>query len=293
MKNQYSEKQIIGITVFAVMLFGIFGFASWMSFKSFIDVFNESKINNVLGLNISKYINLTSENNEVTKNEISLNDSQNEYSSDFLYKVATGKTLGQLGASEKYEFYLSWPVIDGLGFVTQCYNENHNGIDIAYYSYPEILATAPGKVIFAGCYSEECPEDGQVSGGEGLARTILIEHDYGFITVYGHLNKIFVEDGQKVSRNEVIGEMGQSGTIQGESGVHLHFSLLKDLSWTTINPSEYLLKEVCVNGKPDVEIVIEGKDYLEDGVIDEKESKDDEDSFDDKGIIEDQNLVEQ
>lgn len=170
------------------------------------------------------------------------------------YRVLSGKHIGRVGTSDRYAFYLSWPVSRGLGVVTQCFTEDHNGIDIAHYSFPDVLAAAPGEVIFAGCHEEECPEDGAITGGSGLARTVMIEHDYGFITVYGHLNNIYVQEGDVVKRSQIIGQMGKSGTVHGEeSGVHVHFSLLTDRNWGLANPSDYLLKATCIENMPDPE----------------------------------------
>lgn len=255
--NEIYNKKIFLISVFAVAIFAIFTVATTIGTKSILDMSSkwelENKFQQVLGTEISNK-NIEKETN--LANQFENIKTVDLYSIDFQYRVIDGKNRGKLGASDNYSFYLSWPVINGLGYVTQCfYNEgdenDHNGVDIAYYSYPKILAAAPGKVIFAGCYSEECPVEGEKKGGTGLARTIIIEHDYGFITVYGHLDEIYVEEGEEVLRGQVIGKMGQSGTIEGDSGVHLHFSLLKDLSWTLLDPSDYLMREICVDGIPD------------------------------------------
>ena len=51
---------------------------------------------------------------------------------------------------------------------------------------------------------------------------IYIRHDNGEVTRYAHCNKLVVEEGQKVSRGEVIAYMGTTGV---SSGVHLHFEI--------------------------------------------------------------------
>ncbi len=255
MENSLSDKNILLITIGSLLLIALFTTASIIGFKSLGELFDVDNVKEVLGSAVSKNegSSVDLKNTEQDKMVAQIDN----YKIDD-YEVMQGRDLGKLGSSDNYSFYLSWPVSRGLGIVTQCFNEDHNGVDIAHYSYPDVLAAAPGKVIFAGCDSDECPKDGDIVGGTDLARKIMIEHNYGFITVYGHLNNIYVEEGENVRRGQIIGQMGQTGTIKGlngnEAGVHLHFSLIKDPDWITIvNPADYLLREVCVDGLPDKE----------------------------------------
>jgi murein DD-endopeptidase MepM/ murein hydrolase activator NlpD len=66
-----------------------------------------------------------------------------------------------------------------------------------------------GRVRFAGTMS-------------GYGRVIWLDHSRGVMTVYAHLSRIVVEEGQKVDGNQVIGLSGQSGNA---SGPHLHFEV--------------------------------------------------------------------
>ena len=88
----------------------------------------------------------------------------------------------------------------------------HTGIDIANSIGTPIHATADGVVIFAGWQ-------------EGYGKVILIEHEFGYTTVYGHLSVFKVKKGQRVSRGEVIGLMGNTGT---STGPHLHYEVWKN-----------------------------------------------------------------
>lgn len=166
------------------------------------------------------------------------------------YKILKGKPLDPSIAELDQGFSLAWPVEGGVGTVTQCFDEVHNGVDIADHTYPNILAGEKGKVILAGCYGI-CPPAGVYSGGSGLARTVMIEHENGLISVYGHLHEIYVEEGDEVGRGQIIAKMGQTGEVRG--GVHLHFSLLKNIHWDLVDPTEYLEREVCIGGLPDPE----------------------------------------
>lgn len=85
----------------------------------------------------------------------------------------------------------------------------HNGIDIANSSGTKIRASAKGEVIFAG-----------TNGAYG--RTIIIDHGYGYKTLYAHNRKLLVSSGDKVEKGQVISQMGSTGR---STGSHLHFEI--------------------------------------------------------------------
>ncbi len=85
----------------------------------------------------------------------------------------------------------------------------HSGIDISGPKNTAILATAPGTVIKAGRY-----------GPYGLM--VEIDHGQGFRTKYGHMKKITVKKGDKVSFRTKIGVMGSSGRSTGR---HVHYEI--------------------------------------------------------------------
>jgi murein DD-endopeptidase MepM/ murein hydrolase activator NlpD len=87
--------------------------------------------------------------------------------------------------------------------------EHHSGLDIsAPYGSP-VHAPADGVVIFAG-------------QREGYGNIVVIDHKFGTVTRYGHLSKMNVEVGQRVSRSDVIGYVGTSGRT---TGPHLHYEV--------------------------------------------------------------------
>ncbi len=91
----------------------------------------------------------------------------------------------------------------------------YNGVDIASYAGAPIYASAAGKVIVSS--------SGGWNGGYG--NLIIISHDNGTQTVYGHLSKNLVSAGQYVEQGQTIGLMGATGKVQGITGVHLHFEI--------------------------------------------------------------------
>lgn len=88
----------------------------------------------------------------------------------------------------------------------------HQGIDIANSSGTEIKAAAKGVVTLAG-----------PNGAYG--RTIIIDHGYGYKTLYAHNRKLLVSVGDKVEKGQVISYMGSTGR---STGAHLHFEIHKD-----------------------------------------------------------------
>jgi murein DD-endopeptidase MepM/ murein hydrolase activator NlpD len=88
----------------------------------------------------------------------------------------------------------------------------HNGIDIAATPGTPVLAAASGRVIVAKL--------GGYNGGYG--NMIIISHDNGIQTVYGHLRDIYITQGTTVSQGQAIGEVGNTGK---STGPHLHFEV--------------------------------------------------------------------
>ncbi len=98
----------------------------------------------------------------------------------------------------------------------------HEGIDIAGITGTPVRATADGVVVVARRW-----------GSFGL--TVVIDHEYGLRTLYGHLSRILVKPGQRVSKGQEIGRMGSTGL---STGPHLHYEV--HLNGRPVNPLRYL-----------------------------------------------------
>lgn len=109
----------------------------------------------------------------------------------------------KLNTSSKYGYRIH-PIYYSIRF--------HAGIDITATETDTIISTADGIVYQMGYQSE-------------LGNFIIIQHQYGFITLYGHLSKIFVASKQPVRLGQIIGLMGNSGTVTGK---HLHYGIIKN-----------------------------------------------------------------
>ena len=98
----------------------------------------------------------------------------------------------------------------------------HEGHDWAGPHGTHIHSTADGTVIFAGRQS-------------GYGNIIKIRHQFGLETRYAHLSRISVKVGQKVSRGDHIGDMGNTGR---STGTHLHYEVL--MNGRPVDPRTYI-----------------------------------------------------
>ncbi len=89
--------------------------------------------------------------------------------------------------------------------------EYHVGVDIANRIGTPIHATADGTVIFAGRLG-------------GYGNLVILEHDYGYTTRYGHCSRFLVSPGQKVKAGESLALMGSTGS---STGAHVHYEIRK------------------------------------------------------------------
>lgn len=85
----------------------------------------------------------------------------------------------------------------------------HGGVDIAAEEGKSVRASRHGKVIFAG-------------KSNGYGNLVIIQHELGYYTLYGHLKEIKVEKGELVETGQEIGTVGSSGR---STGPHLHFEI--------------------------------------------------------------------
>lgn len=113
---------------------------------------------------------------------------------------------------------------DQIGWGT---NVIHGGIDIASVpagSTPPVYVARSGTV-------ETVTYDG--TGGN----YVVIKHDDGYWTYYGHLNSVDLAIGDKVTTNSRVGIMGSTGLAKG---IHLHFEVWKGAQWQRINPRDVI-----------------------------------------------------
>ena len=130
-----------------------------------------------------------------------------------LYRIAAERAPFDTPVKANFRF------TSGFG---QRWGRLHAGTDFAGPIGTPIYATADGVVTSAGWSS-------------GYGRLIKIQHEFGIETRYAHLNSMRVSVGQRVSRGERIGDMGNSGR---STGPHLHYEVR--VGGTPVNPMIYI-----------------------------------------------------
>jgi len=134
------------------------------------------------------------------------------------------RSPGSLAYAPKNGFQLRWPVNYvrmNRGFRPR--GPKHDGVDLGGSRGSPILAAHEGVVVYAG------------RDFRGYGKMVLIEYNQHWATLYGHLHRIFVREGQTVREGDVIAGMGSTGR---SSGVHLHFELIRNR--LPVDPIPYL-----------------------------------------------------
>ena len=110
------------------------------------------------------------------------------------------------------------------------YRRMHTGVDLSAKKGTPIYATGDGVVEVAG------RGDASLSG-YGIA--VVVNHGYGYKTLYGHMNDVKVRHGQKVKRGELLGHVGSTGLA---SGPHCHYEVW--LNGKQVNPVYYFYNDL-------------------------------------------------
>jgi len=121
----------------------------------------------------------------------------------------------------KYRWPVNGAVIAGFGQNVE--GSRNDGINISVPEGTPIKAAENGVVIYAG------------NGLKQLGNTVLVRHDDGKVTVYGHAGSLSVSRGQKVTRGQTIASSGMSGDAKRPQ---VHFEVRKDA--TPVNPITFL-----------------------------------------------------
>jgi lipoprotein NlpD len=125
------------------------------------------------------------------------------------------------GGEDEDRVNWSWPA---TGKVVTAYSEatNLKGISIGGKAGQPVLASAAGKVVYAG------------SGLRGYGKLVIIKHNKTYLSVYAHNSEILVKEGQTVTKGQKIAEMGNTDSDQ----VKLHFEIRRQ--GKPVDPLKYL-----------------------------------------------------
>jgi len=128
----------------------------------------------------------------------------------------------------------------------------HHGVEFPNPSGTPVYAAASGIVIFAGSDNQAIYSPWENYYGN----LIVIEHDDGLFTLYAHLSKVEVENGEEVFTTDKIGEVGRTGVAIGS---HLHFEVRQGAAgdyFATQNPELWLVPARDSDGNPFGTLVI-------------------------------------
>jgi murein DD-endopeptidase MepM/ murein hydrolase activator NlpD len=136
-------------------------------------------------------------------------------------------------------------VASGFGYrIDPLYKDSrlHAGLDFSAPTGTPIYATADGEVQIAGFNTD------------GYGNKVVINHGYGFQTLYAHMVRVIARVGQSIKRGEVIGYVGSTGK---STGPHLHYEVIKRGTkvdhvyyfYNDLTPAQFdrLLKEAAAN----------------------------------------------
>ena len=121
-------------------------------------------------------------------------------------------------------------IASGFGYrIDPLYKDSrlHAGLDFSAPTGTPIYATADGEVQIAGFNTD------------GYGNKVVINHGYGFQTLYAHMVRVIANVGQSVKRGEVIGYVGSTGK---STGSHLHYEVIK--RGTKVDPVYYFYNDL-------------------------------------------------
>lgn len=121
-------------------------------------------------------------------------------------------------------------LVSGFGFrIHPIYKTRrmHTGVDFLAPTGTPIYATGNGKVVEAE------------RSNHGYGRMVVIDHGYGYQTLYAHLSQIRVREGQEIKRGEIIGLVGNTGT---STAPHLHYEVIRN--GRKVNPVDYFFNDL-------------------------------------------------
>ncbi|MBF0359532.1 MAG: M23 family metallopeptidase [Oligoflexia bacterium] len=125
-----------------------------------------------------------------------------------------------------YDGYFLWPT-PASNRITSVYGEDrqnhiHDGIDVGAPMGSYVVASEDGEVSIS------------TNDPDGYGEVLMVSHDNGIATLYGHLSKKLVKQGERVKRGQIIALVGSTGR---SSGPHLHFEVRR--SGKTTDPGQF------------------------------------------------------
>ncbi len=178
---------------------------------------------------IETLIGLTPVEEMSLQDRVSLTKLNSEQMATLLQFIPNGSPIVYKGITSKFGYRLH-PTLKKKEF--------HRGSDMKAKMNTPVYATADGVIEYAGNHKKS-----------GYGKLIIIRHNYGFTTYFGHLNKIVIKSGKFVRKGDLIAYTGNSGM---SNGPHLHYEVrfiqrplnpYWFIKWTVQNYQEIFEKE--------------------------------------------------
>ena len=161
--------------------------------------------------------------NAIRKEQLELNMAPNRQDSLLRAEVAQEDKYNLIESASRRTNFVLFPPVTGSITGTFDPEEKHYAVDIAVAEQTPVKAVADGTVFF----SEWTAQTGNV---------IIVEHNYGLISVYKHNSSLTKQQGDLVKAGEVIAIAGNTGEYT--TGYHLHFELWSD--GYPVNPMNFI-----------------------------------------------------
>jgi len=178
---------------------------------------------------IEVMIGLTPAENIPLKERVNLTKLSSEDKLVLLQFIPSGTPIIYKGITSKFGYRIH-PTLKKKVF--------HRGTDLKAKMKTPVYATADGVVEWSGYHKKS-----------GYGKLIIIQHNYGFKTYFGHLNKVVIKSGKFVKKGDLIAYSGNSGM---SSGPHLHYEVRFNekavnpfyfIKWTMQNYNDIFEKE--------------------------------------------------
>ena len=151
---------------------------------------------------IENLIGLSPENNMSIEQRVNTTKLSSEHRLALFQFIPNGSPIVYNGITSKYGLRIH-PVLRTQEF--------HNGSDMKAKMNTPVYATADGVVEWAGFHKKS-----------GYGKLIILEHNYGFKSYFGHLNRVVVKSKQFIKKGDLIAYTGNTGL---SSGPHLHYEI--------------------------------------------------------------------
>ena len=151
---------------------------------------------------IELMIGLSHPDDVALKERVNLTKLNSENMATMFQFIPSGSPVEYKGITSKFGYRMH-PTLHRREF--------HRGTDMRAKMNTKVYATADGIVEWAGFHKSS-----------GYGKLIILQHNYGFRTYFGHLNKIVIKSGQFVKKGDLIAYTGNSGM---SNGPHLHYEV--------------------------------------------------------------------